>query len=592
MSKNTTFKNLAPCVKGYIMPSVLTPILIIFEVLLEVFIPLLMAAIVDGGLYGEEDFMLKQFFSAELIANKPRFILTVGMIMVCAALFSLMFGVIAGRTAAIASMGFGSNLRKKLFYKVQDFSFANVDKYSTPSLVTRLTTDVSNVQNTYQMLIRGFVRSPIMMIFAAVMALKINVQLSLIFIFAIPVLGFALFVMISLGRKRFSVMLTKYDKLNASVQEDLVAVREVKTYVREDYEKEKFDAAAEDLKKAQFRAEKVFVWSNPIQLLVMWTCTIILLFMGGNRVIFQENLGTGELVSLLTYSTQIVNSLAMMSFIFAAWSRSRASFGRINEVLCETPDIVGGESDAKVENGSIEFKNVSFAYRNAERTLNDINLKINSGETVGIVAGTGEGKSTLVQLIPRFYDCTEGEVLVGGRNVKDYSLYELRESVSMVMQKNVLFSGSIYENLKWGDPDATNEEIERACKLSCAHDFIMSFPKGYDTDLGQGGVNVSGGQKQRLCIARALLKNPKILILDDSTSAVDTATDAKIRKALREYLPGTTKIIISQRISSVYDCDKIVVMDKGEISAVGNHQELMRSSEIYREVCESQAKEG
>ncbi|MBP5194131.1 MAG: ABC transporter ATP-binding protein [Clostridia bacterium] len=593
MKKKSALKNLIPCAKGVLLPSILTPVFIVAEVMLEVFIPLLMATIVDGGLYGREDFLLRPLFSDALIADKTRFIVILGLIMIGAALLSLTFGILAARSAAVASMGFGANLRRALFYKVQDFSFANTDKYSTPSLVTRLTTDVNNVQNTYQMLIRGFVRAPIMLVFASVMALTINARLSVIFILAIPVLAAALSTMIAIGRKRFGAMLKKYDGLNASVQEDLVAIREVKTYVREDHEKEKFDRAAEELKAAQFRAEKVFTFSAPIQLAVMWACTIILLAVGGNKVIFTNELGAGELVSLMTYSTQIVQALTMVSFIFMAWSRSHASVGRINEVLDEKIDIVGGSDPSiKVENGDVEFINVNFAYSGDENNLSlrNIDLKINSGETVGVIAGTGEGKSTLVQLIPRFYDCLSGEVKVGGRNVKDYTLFELRESVAMVLQKNVLFSGSIYENLRWGNPSASDEDIIRACKLSCAHEFVSSFPNGYESDLGQGGVNVSGGQKPRLCIARALLKNPKILILDDSTSAVDTATDAKIRASLRKYMPGTTKIIIAQRIASVMDCDKIIVMDKGEISAVGDHEELMRSSGIYREVYESQSK--
>jgi len=591
--KKTSFRNLLECVKGNWLPTVMTPILIIFEVVLEIFIPLLMATIVDGGLYGEEDFLLRPLFSDALVADKTRFILTLGLIMVCAALMSLLFGILAGRTAAVASMGFARNLRKKLFYKVQDFSFANTDKYSTPSLVTRLTTDVTNMQNTYHQIIRMFVRSPVMLVCAAVMAVTISKELSLIFLFAIPVLAIVLYIMVKFGHPRFKAMLKKYDGLNASVQENLIGVRVVKSYVREDFEKDKFNRAAGDLKQAQWNAEKIFSYSNPVQMLVMWTCTIVLLLLGGKQVLEGSGLLAGELVSLLSYSTQVVNCLAMVSFIFIAISLSKASFNRINEVLNEDIDIVGGEdSDLKVENGEIEFKNVYFSYNGDQEnpTLKNINLHVRSGETVGVIAGTGEGKSTLVQLIPRFYDCTSGEVLISGRNVKDYTLYELREGVSMVLQKNVLFSGSIYDNLRWGNPDATREEIEEACKLACAHDFIASFPNKYETDLGQGGVNVSGGQKQRLCIARALLKKPKILILDDSTSAVDTATDERIRKALRDYMPGTTKVIIAQRISSVYDCDKIIVMDKGEISAIGTHDELLASNVIYREVYESQAK--
>ncbi len=587
-------RNILPCVKGNVLMTVLTPLFIIMEVLLEVFIPLLMATIVDGGLYKEQNFPLKAYIPIDNINDNTRFIVVVGVMMIIAALCSLAFGILAGRTAAVASMGFARNLRQRLFYKVQEFSFNNTDRYSTPSLVTRLTTDVTNMQNTYHQVIRMFVRAPIMIICAAIMAISIDAELSLIFILAIPVLACALLAMVSVGHPRFRAMLKKYDALNAAVQENLVAAREVKSFVREDYEKEKFDASATDLKNAQRRAEKVFVFSGPVQMAVMWTCTIILLLLGGKAVVFEGRLGSAELISLMTYSTQIVNSLAMVSFIFVTMSLSRASMNRINEVLDEEIGIVGGENDGlKVANGQIVFENVDFSYSGSKDNcvLKNINLRIESGETVGIIAGTGEGKSSLVQLIPRFYDCVSGRVLVGGHDVKEYSLYELRESVSMVLQKNVLFSGTIADNLRWGNPDATDEEVEQACRMSCAHDFITSFPNGYNTDLGQGGVNVSGGQKQRLCIARALLKKPKILILDDSTSAVDTATDEKIRRALREYIPGTTKIIIAQRISSVYDCDKIVVMDKGEISDVGTHEQLLARSTIYREVYESQAKE-
>ena len=550
-----------------------------------------MAAIVDGGLKGQTDFPLSGFIPAELMADSKRLIITLGAGMICAALCSLFFGMMAGRTAAIASMGFARNLRRKLFLKVTDFSFKNTDKYSTPSLVTRLTTDVTSMQNTYQQIIRLFVRAPVMIIFAAIMAFRINAELSVIFVFAIPILGAAIFFMIKIGHPRFKKMLKMYDGLNASVQENVVAAREVKSYVREDYEKAKFDKSVEELKKAQLSAEKIFTLSIPVQLLVMYSCTGFLLLFGGKTSIFDGGLGEGELVSLLTYSTQIVNSLAMVSFMFVTIAMAKASLGRINEVLNEQPDIVGSsDTSVKVETGEIEFRNVNFSYSGDlnNLTLQNVNLHFLPGETVGVIAGTGEGKSTLVQLIPRFYDATEGEVLVGGRNVKDYSLYELRESVSMVLQKNLLFSGTIEENLRWGNPNATDEQIKEACELAAAKDFVEAFPDGYKTDLGQGGVNVSGGQKQRLCIARALLKKPKILILDDSTSAVDTATDKKIRKALKEFMPGTTKIIIAQRIASIMDCDKIVVMDKGKISAVGTHEELIGNSEIYQDVFYSQ----
>lgn len=589
--KNMGFKRILPCAKGYLIPTFLTPLFIVFEVLLEVLIPMLMAAIVDGGLYRADDFLLKEFFSPELIADQKRFVIVVGGIMIVAALCSLAFGMLAARTAAVAGMGFAKNLRKLIFEKIQSFSFRNTDRFSTPSLVMRSTADVNNLQNLYQSAIRMFVRSPVMMILAAVMALRINAQLSVIFIVAVPILLAILIVIGKIGRPRFTAALKKYDKLNASVQENLTGVRVVKAFVREDYEKEKFAAAANEVEKAQVFASRLFTLIGPIQMGIMWTCAIILLLLGGKQVIY-GSLQKGELVSLLSYTNQVVSSLGMIGMVFTMLTMTRASVARINEVLDEKIDIIGPENDLKVENGDIEFRNVDFSYTNSEDNLNlhDISLHIRSGETIGIVGGTGEGKSSFVQLIPRFYDVLHGEVLLAGRNVKDYSLYELRESVSMVLQKNMLFSGTIRDNLRWGDPNASDAEIEEACRLACAHDFIMSFPKGYDTDLGQGGVNVSGGQKQRLCIARALLKKPKVLILDDSTSAVDSKTDESIRRAFRESLKGTTKLIIAQRISSIQDADRIIVLDKGTVSDIGTHEELMKRSEIYQEVYRSQNK--
>ena len=589
--KNMGFKRILPCAKGYLIPTFLTPLFIVFEVLLEVLIPMLMAAIVDGGLYRADDFLLREFFSPELIADQKRFVIVVGGIMIVAALCSLAFGMLAARTAAVAGMGFAKNLRKLIFEKIQSFSFRNTDRFSTPSLVMRSTADVNNLQNLYQSAIRMFVRSPVMMILAAVMALRINAQLSVIFIVAVPILLAILIVIGKIGRPRFTAALKKYDKLNASVQENLTGVRVVKAFVREDYEKEKFAAAANEVEKAQVFASRLFTLIGPIQMGIMWTCAIILLLLGGKQVI-SGSLQKGELVSLLSYTNQVVSSLGMIGMVFTMLTMTRASVARINEVLDEKIDIIGPENDLKVENGDIEFRNVDFSYTNSEDNLNlhDISLHIRSGETIGIVGGTGEGKSSFVQLIPRFYDVLHGEVLLAGRNVKDYSLYELRESVSMVLQKNMLFSGTIRDNLRWGDPNASDAEIEEACRLACAHDFIMSFPKGYDTDLGQGGVNVSGGQKQRLCIARALLKKPKVLILDDSTSAVDSKTDESIRRAFRESLKGTTKLIIAQRISSIQDADRIIVLDKGTVSDIGTHEELMKRSEIYQEVYRSQNK--
>lgn len=591
-AKNSGFRSLLPCAKGYRLPSFLTPIFIVLEVTMEVFIPLLMAAIVDGGLYGSPDFTLRKYFSAELIADKTRFVIILGGIMVLAAMLSLAFGMLAARTAAVASMGFAKNLRRKVFEKILSFSFKNTDRFSTPSLVMRTTADINNVQNLYQQMIRIFVRAPVMMVLAAVMALRVNAELSVIFLVALPIMFCTLISMGMIGKPRFRIMLKKYDKMNASVQENLVAARVVKSFAREDYEKKKFAASSDDLKKAQIYAQKLFSLLPAIQMGIMWTCAVILMLMGGNQV-FAGTLTKGELVSMLTYTNQVVGSVSMVAMIIMMLTMTRESVTRINEVLDEVPDITDNGSTLKVENGEIEFRHVDFSYsgKNDNLTLSDINLHIRAGETIGVVGGTGDGKSTLMQLIPRFYDALSGEVLVGGRNVKDYSLYELRESVSMVLQKNMLFSGTIRDNLRWGNKDATDEQIEHACRLACAHDFVMSFPDGYDTDLGQGGVNVSGGQKQRLCIARALLKNPKILILDDSTSAVDSRTDESIRTAFRESLPGTTKLIIAQRIASIMYSDRIIVMDKGRISDVGTHDELMQRSEIYREVYLSQNKE-
>ena len=582
----------AEFIKGYTLPTILTPVFMIFEVALEVLIPLLMAAIVDGGLYARDDFLLRSVIPETLKTGSTQLIFTLGGLMVLAALLSLTCGMLGARTASVAAMGFAKNLRRAIFEKIGQFSFANTDKFSTSSLVVRSTTDVTTIQNTFQQVIRIFVRSPMMMVFAAIMAFNINSSLSWIFVIAIPLLIVFMLLLISKGHPLFTKMLKKVDAMNTSVQENLIAMRVVKAFVREDYEKEKFHAATEDLKKAQVRAGRIFTFAGPVQMLIMWTCTIILLALGGSKIIHFKSFGPGELTSLMTYTTQVISSLAMVAFIVVSFAMARASATRINEILDEQIDIIGTDDDTPVANGDIEFRHVNFSYTNDpdNLTLTDINLHIKAGETIGIVGGTGEGKSTLVQLIPRFYDVLSGEVLIGGRNVKDYSLYALREGVSMVLQKNMLFSGSIKENLRWGNKDATDAEIEEACRMACAHDFVTGFHDGYETDLGQGGSNVSGGQKQRLCIARALLKKPKVLILDDSTSAVDTATDEKIRQAFREYIPGTTKLIIAQRIASIMYSDRIIVMDKGRISDIGTHDELMERSEIYREVYESQMK--
>jgi len=586
---------LLPCTKGYRAVAFVTPLLMIGEVVLEVVIPLLMAAIVDGGLYHKENYQLKEFLSRLPITNDLQFVLWVGGLMVVAALLSLAFGTLAARTSAVASMGFAKNLRHTIFAKIQSFSFRNTDRFQTSSLVMRTTSDVNNLQNIYQQLLRIFVRTPLMMILAAVMAFRINAELALIFVFAIPVIAILMFLMIRIGFSRFQVMLKKYDKMNGAVQENLIASRVVKSFVRESYEIGKFNESADDLQKAQIHAQKLFSLSSPIQLAIMWTCTLILLVLGGMKVVDPNSgLNIGDLTSLMSYSTQVITSLMMVSFLIISLSMTKASLDRVNEIFSEQPDIESpAHSEIKVTRGEIEFDHVDFSYTDNEDnlTLRDINLHIPAGATVGILGGTGEGKSTLVQLIPRLYDVLHGAIRIDGHDVREYDLVELRDSVSMVLQKNMLFSGTIRENMRWGNPRATDDEIRAACKIACADEFVMSFPDAYDTDLGQGGSNVSGGQKQRLCIARAILKQPKILILDDSTSAVDTATDERIRRGLRTTLAGTTKLIIAQRIASVMDADSIIVMDKGTISDVGTHDELMQRSEIYREVFASQRKE-
>ncbi len=561
-------RKIISCIGEYKKYAILTPVIIIGEVLMEIMIPFVMAKILDVGINGD--------------GGIP-YIIKMGIVMLLMAAFSLICGALAGKFAATAGMGFAKNVRKELFNKIQDFSFKNVDKFSTASLVTRLTTDVTNTQNAFMMIIRTAVRAPMMMIGATIMAVTINLRLSVIFFIAIPFLGIALFLIGSHAHPRFQKMLKKYDAMNASVQENLIGIRVVKAFVREKHENKKFEASADDVRKAQLFAEKLVILNNPIMQLTMYASIVAIFWFGGNMII-GGTMETGQLTSFLTYVTQILMSLMMISFIFIMCIISRASIARISEVLNEQPDICDGSGkDVFVGDGSIKFENVSFSYVNDESNcaLTDINLEIKSGETIGIIGGTGSSKTSLVQLIPRLYDTTSGTVYVGGHDVKEYSLEHL---------KNVLFSGTIKENLKWGNENADDDEIIDACKSAQAHDFIMSFPDGYDTDLGQGGVNVSGGQKQRLCIARALLKKPKIIILDDSTSAVDTATDSKIRQAFREKLADTTTIIIAQRISSVSDADKIIVLDDGRISGIGTHEQLIESNEIYREVYESQQK--
>lgn len=558
--------------------AILTPVFMIGEVLMEVLIPLVMADIIDNGIRG---------------SGGIRYTIQMGLVMVVMAFISLFFGAAAGRTAAVAGMGLAKNLRNDLFNKVQDFSFANVDKFSTGSLVTRLTTDVTNTQNAFMMLLRMGVRAPFMLIGAGVMAVFINPRLSLIFLVTIPLLGTALYLIISTVHPRFLRMLKSYDKLNTVVQENLIGIRVVKAFVREGHEKQKFSASADTVRQAQINAEKLVVLNMPVMQLCMYGSIVAVLWFGGNMVM-ARSFEIGQLSSFLSYIAQILMSLMMLSMIFIISIISYASIERIWEVLSEKPDIqdAAGAGAVVPQDGSIEFRNVSFSYTNdsQNRTLADISLTIGSGETIGIIGGTGSAKTSLVQLIPRLYDVLDGQVLVGGHDVREYQLHTLRDQVAMVLQKNVLFSGSIRENLKWGNEQASDEQIIAACESAQAHDFIMSFPDGYDTDLGQGGVNVSGGQKQRLCIARALLKQPKIIILDDSTSAVDTATDSKIRAALKQKLANTTTIIIAQRITSVCDADRIIVLDEGRVNGFGTHAELLEQNQIYREVYMSQQK--
>ena len=570
-------KKLTPFIRGYWLRSALASATVICEVLLEVYIPYLMADIINIGIAnGDVSFIFRR-----------------GLLMIAMACLSLSMGALSGWFAADASAGFAKNLRAGLFRKVQGFSFANVDKFSTASLVTRLTTDVTNVQQSFMMIIRTLVRAPLMLIAATVMAVRLNAELATVFAFAIPLLGAFIIILGSKALPRFKAMLKKYDGLNAEVQENLIAIRVVKAFVREKHENERFTSSAEAVREAQAKAERLLVLGMPVSQYALYLCMIAVCYIGGHLIVAGDML-TGDLMSFISYVSQILSSLLMVSMMFVSLTMTRASMTRILEVLDEQNDITDDAASASlsVPDGSIEFRDVCFSYAKDPNnlTLSQINLKIRRGETIGIIGGTGSAKSSLVQLIPRLYDVLSGSVLVGGHDVREYKIKALRDSVSMVLQKNVLFSGTIRDNLRWGDAEATDAEVEEACRAAAAHDFITSFPAGYDTDLGQGGVNVSGGQKQRLCIARALLKRPKIIILDDSTSAVDTATDAAIRKALREKLAGTTTLIIAQRIASVMDADRIVVMNEGTIADIGTHEELLERSEIYREVFESQQK--
>lgn len=592
--KPKTLRHLGKCLTGYRGWTAAAALFGGLEVVLEVFIPMLMSVIVDGGLYREEDFMLRGLFPDALVAQRDRFVLTVGGIMVIIACLSMACGLLSARCSAIASQGFAKNLRTMLLDKIQSFSFSNIDHFSTSSLITRATTDVNTVRTTMHQIIRSLTRSPIMLVLATVMAFTISPHLALFFVGALPVLAVTLAIMMHIGQPRFRKMLVKMDDMNRAVQENLVNSRVVKAFVRGDYEAERFTGTAEELRHAQLSSSRLFTLTGPIQMGIMWTCTILLLLFGGREIIFKTTgLLTGELVSIVSYSTQAVSSLTMLSWLIMSLSRAQASMRRINEVFDEKPDIADGPSDAAVKDGSVDFEDVCFSYTNDPQKLNlrHMTFHINSGETVGVIGGTGEGKSTLVSLIPRFYDTLSGTVRVGGVDVRDYTLENLRNGVSMVLQNGTLFSGTIASNLRWGKPDATLEDMKAACTIACADEYIDRFPDGYETLLEQNAANLSGGQRQRLRIARAIIKQPKILILDDSTSAVDMATDEHIRRGLKNALPGTTKIIIAQRIASILSCDRILVLDEGRLSDFGTHDELMARSQIYRDVYDSQMKQ-
>lgn len=571
-------KTLLKQVKEFKKSSIATPCYMLVEVLMETVVPLLMASIIDDGV--------------NVPGGNIRHICVVGLWMVLAAAVGLVAGILGGKYGAYASAGLARNLRKSMFANIQTFSFSNIDKYSTAGLVTRLTTDVTNVQNAYMMVLRMGTRATASLICAMAAAFLVNARVATVYLIAVIFLGGILALIISLAMKYFNEVFRKYDDLNASVQENVSGIRVVKAYVREEYETNKFAQASAKVYNMFVKAESVIACNMPVMMLAVYACILIISWLGAHMIV-GGSLTTGDLMSLLTYCMNILMSLMMLSMAFVMISMSTASVERISEVLNETSDLQNPEHPVlEVPDGSVEFRNVNFRYKqDAEGyVLKNINLSIKSGETLGIIGGTGSAKTSLVNLICRLYDVTDGCVLVGGRDVREYDMETLRNQVSVVLQKNTLFSGTIYENLRWGDKNATDEECQRACKLACADEFIERFPEKYNTYIEQGGTNVSGGQKQRLCIARALLKKPKILILDDSTSAVDTATDAKIRRAFAEEIPDTTKIIIAQRISSVQQADRIAVMNEGQLVAVGNHEELLKSCEIYREVYESQTK--
>lgn len=571
-------KRLSQCIREYKKDAILSPLYVLVESLLDVAIPFVMAGLIDKGIE----------------AGNMSMILRYGAILVGFALVALTFGALSGRNCARATAGFARNLRHDMFHHLQVYSFSNIDKFSSAGLVTRLTTDVSNVQNAFMMIIRTLIRCPAMLIFAMVMSFRINHDISLIFLAVIPILGVGLYLIIKHVHPVFERVFKTYDRLNGVVQENLSGIRVVKNFVREDHEIEKFDTISGTIYKDFSLAERILALNSPLMQGCVYACMILVSWLGAKQIVI-GNMSTGNLMSFFTYIMQILSSLMMLSMVFVMITMSRASAERIVEVLDEESDITNCVNPVyEVKDGSVEFTDVSFSYakRPDKTVLDDIDLIIPSGQTVGIIGGTGSSKSSLVQLIPRLYDVTGGCVKVGGVDVRNYDLQTLRHNVAMVLQKNTLFSGTIKENLRWGNPDATDEELVHACRLAQADDFISTFPDGYDTYIEQGGTNVSGGQKQRLCIARAILRKPKILILDDSTSAVDTKTDALIRQAFREEIPNTTKIIIAQRISSVMDADQIVVMDNGRINACGTHEELLANNEIYREVYESQQKGG
>lgn len=579
-------KKLSRSIRQYKKQSILTPIFVVCESILEILIPMFMAKLIDFG----------------IDAGNMSYIMKLGLILLVAAILALVFGTLAGKFAAHASTGFAKNLRQDMYYNVQNFSFSNIDKFSTSSIITRLTTDVTNLQNSYMMIIRMAVRCPVMLIFAFSASMLLSAKLSLVFLCCVPVLAVGLIVIVSKAHPRFRRVFKTYDKLNGVVQENLRGIRVVKSFIREDYEEKKFGDISEKIYTDFSKAEKTIAFNMPLMQICIYFCMILISWIGAKLIVSCGNtpgaaggLTTGELMSFFTYVTQILMSLMLVGMVFVQIVMSKASAERIIEILDEKSDIKNPENPVmSVPNGAITFENVKFSYarKSDKPVLDNINISISSGETVGIIGGTGSSKSSFVQLIPRLYDVIEGKVTVGGTDVRNYDIEVLRDQVAVVLQKNVLFSGTIKDNLRWGNENATDEEMIRACRLSCADEFISKFPQGYDTHIEQGGTNVSGGQKQRICIARALLKKPKIIILDDSTSAVDTKTDSLIRKAFVEEIPDTTKIIIAQRVASVQDADKIIVLDDGKINAVGKHQELLENCEIYREVYQTQIKGG